>query len=111
MNTRQACWSQRRLLRALKTLIDFYRLRSIRQLCQTLFLEWNPRYVGALEAHGGDTITVRLATGTPVTALKVPVSLGVKFFDFDSIERCLVPDLDSRYDLILDMAWLERHEP
>ena len=48
-------------------------------------LEGNPRYVGALEAHGGDTITVRLATGTLVTAPKVPVNLGVKFFDFDSI--------------------------
>ena len=31
--------------------------------------------------------------------------------DFDSIERCLVLDLDSRYDLILGMVWLERHEP
>ena len=37
--------------------------------------------------------------------------MGVKFFDFDSIERCLVLDLDSRYDLILGMAFLERHEP
>ena len=34
----------------------------------------------------------------------------MKCFDFDSIERCLVLDLDSRYDLILGMAWLERHE-
>ena len=39
----------------------------------------------ALKAHKGDTITVRLATGTLVTALKVPVNLSVKFFDFDSI--------------------------
>ena len=42
---------------------------------------------------------------------KVPVNLGIKFMDFDSVERCLVLDLDSRYDLILGMAWLERHEP
>ena len=35
----------------------------------------------------------------------------MKFLDFDSVERCLVLDLDSRYDLILGMAWLERHEP
>ena len=74
-------------------------------------LEGNPRYVEALEAHKGDTFTVRLATGTVVTALKVPVNLGVKYFDFDNIERCLVPDLNSRYDLILGMAWLELHEP
>ena len=74
-------------------------------------LEGNPRYVEALEAHGGDTITVRLATGTLVSAPKVPVNLGVKFFDFDSMERCLVLDLDSRYDRILGMDWLERHDP
>ena len=36
-------------------------------------LEGNPRYVEALEAHKGDKITVRLATGTLVTAPKVPV--------------------------------------
>ena len=72
-------------------------------------LEEDPRYVGALKAHTGDTIIVRFATGTLVTAPKVSVNLGVKFLDFDSIERCLVLDLDSRYDLILGTAWLERH--
>ena len=51
-------------------------------------LEGNPRYVEALKAHKGDTITVRLATGILVTAPKVLVNLGVKFFDFDNIERC-----------------------
>ena len=30
---------------------------------------------------------------------------------FDSVERCLVLDLDSIYDLILGMFWLELHEP
>ena len=74
-------------------------------------LEGNPRYVEALEVHKGDTITVCLATGTLVTTPKVPVNMGVKFFSFDGIERCLVLDLDSRYDLILGMTWLERHEP
>ena len=74
-------------------------------------LEGNPSHIEALKAHKGDTITVRLATGTLVTAPKVPVNLVVKFFDLDSIERCLVLDFDSRYDLILGMAWLERHEP
>ncbi|GMF63157.1 unnamed protein product [Phytophthora fragariaefolia] len=49
--------------------------------------------------------------GTRVTVPKVPVDFGVKFLDFDSVERCLVLDLDARYDLILGMAWLERHKP
>ena len=36
---------------------------------------------------------------------------GWTFFDFESIERCLVLDLDSRYDLIPDMTCLEHHKP
>ena len=74
-------------------------------------LEGSQLYGEALKAHEGDSITVRLATGGRVTVPKVPLNLGVKFLDFDITERCLVLDLDSRYDLILGMAWLERHEP
>ena len=57
-------------------------------------LEGNPRYVEALKSQMGDTIPVRLATGTLVTTSEVPVNLGVKFFEFERIERCLVLDLD-----------------
>ena len=74
-------------------------------------LEGNQQYAEALKAQDGDSITVRLATGARVTVPKVPLNLGLKFLDFNSVERCLVLDLDSRYDLILGMAWLERHEP
>ncbi|GMF56609.1 unnamed protein product [Phytophthora fragariaefolia] len=74
-------------------------------------MEGSQRYAEALKARNRDIVTVRLATGTRVTVPKVPVDLGVKFLDFDSVERCLVLDLDARYDLILGMAWLERHEP
>ena len=42
---------------------------------------------------------------------KVPLRLGVKFLEFDSTERWLVLELDSRYEHILGMAWLERHDP
>ncbi|GMF16591.1 unnamed protein product [Phytophthora fragariaefolia] len=62
-------------------------------------------------ARDRDIVTVGLATGPRVTVSKVPVDLGMKFLDFDSVERCLVLDPDARYDLILGMAWLERHEP
>ncbi|GMF52682.1 unnamed protein product [Phytophthora fragariaefolia] len=51
----------------------------------------------ALKARNRDIVTVRLATGTRVAVPKVPVDLGVKFLD--SVERCLVLDLDARYDL------------
>ena len=64
-----------------------------------------------LQAQEGDSVTVRLATGARVTVPKVSLNLGLKFLDFDSVERCLVLDLESRYDLILGMALLERHEP
>ena len=74
-------------------------------------LEGNQQYAEALQAQDGDSITVRLATGARVTVPKVPLNLGLNFLDFNSVERCLVLDLDSRYDLILGMAWLERHEP
>ena len=43
--------------------------------------------------------------------LKFHVDLNIKFLDFNSVERCAVLDLDSRYDLILGMAWLEHHQP
>ena len=56
-------------------------------------------------------ITVRLATGVQITVPKVPLNLGVKLLKFNCVERCLVLDLDSRYDLILGMDWIERHEP
>ena len=74
-------------------------------------LQGSQLYAEALQARGSDVITVRLATGVCVTVPKVTANLGVKFLDFDSVERCLVLDLDPRYDLILGMAWLERHEP
>ncbi|KAG3063319.1 hypothetical protein PI125_g24367 [Phytophthora idaei] len=74
-------------------------------------LDGSKRYAEALAVRTRDTISVRLATGTLVTVSKVSVDLGVKFLNLDSVERCLVLDLDSRYDLILGMAWLEHHEP
>ena len=54
---------------------------------------------------------MHLATGARVTIFRVQFNVGVKVLDFDNIEHCLVLDLDSRYDLILGMVWMERHEP
>ncbi|GMF59225.1 unnamed protein product [Phytophthora fragariaefolia] len=74
-------------------------------------MEGGQLYAEALKARNRDIVTVRLAAGTRDTVPKDPVDLGVTFLDFDSVERCLDLDLDARYDLILSMAWLERHEP
>ncbi|CAH0476940.1 unnamed protein product [Peronospora belbahrii] len=49
--------------------------------------------------------------GTLVTVPKVLVDLNVKFLDFNRMKRCLVLDLDAKYDLILGMEWRGRHEP
>ena len=51
-----------------------------------------------------DSITVRLATGVRAAVPNVPLDLGVKLLDFNSVERCLVLSFDSRYDIILGMA-------
>ena len=71
-------------------------------------LEGSQQYAEALKAHESDSITVRFATGARVTVLKVPLNLDVELLDFNIVERCLILDLDSRYDLILGMDWLER---
>ena len=67
----------------------------------------NQQYAEAIESHEGDSITGRLAAGV---RLNVPLNLGIKFLGFTCVERCLILDLDFRYDLILVMAWLECHE-
>ena len=64
-----------------------------------------------LKVHNDEAITVCLATKTIVSVSKVSLDLSVKFLDFNCKNRCLILDLDTRYDLILGMAWLERHEP
>ncbi|POM76920.1 LOW QUALITY PROTEIN: Hypothetical protein PHPALM_5790 [Phytophthora palmivora] len=61
------------------------------------------KYADALrESKGRGQVTVRLTDGTVV--------MSVKFEDFDSTESFLVLDMD-KYDLILGMPWLEKHEP
>ncbi|POM60351.1 Gag protein [Phytophthora palmivora] len=56
-------------------------------------------------AQGQGQVSVRPADGRVVS-----MDLAVKFEDFDSTESFLVLDMD-KYDLILGMLWLEKHEP
>ncbi|POM58561.1 Pol protein [Phytophthora palmivora] len=68
-------------------------------------------YADALrESEGRGQFSVRLADGTVVNVPGVRMDLAVKFEDFDSTEAFLVLDMD-KYDLILGMLWLEKHEP
>ncbi|POM80452.1 Reverse transcriptase [Phytophthora palmivora] len=57
----------------------------------------------------GDQVSVRLADGG-VNVPGVRMDLAVKFEDFDSTESFLVLDMD-KYDLILGMPGLEKHDP
>jgi hypothetical protein len=56
-------------------------------------------------------VSVRLATGIAKRSKKIEVDLRVAFVDFDSTEPFTVIEMDDRFDLILGMPWLERHEP
>ncbi|POM66727.1 Gag protein [Phytophthora palmivora] len=69
------------------------------------------KYADALrESKGRGQVSVRLADGTVFNVPGVRMDLAVKFEDFDSTESFLVQDMD-KYDLILGMPWLEKHEP
>ncbi|GMF48441.1 unnamed protein product [Phytophthora fragariaefolia] len=69
-------------------------------------------YASGLEASESNTnVSVRLATGSIVSTRKVTIPLNVKIDDFDSVEPFIVLDMDDRYDLILGMPWLAKHEP
>ncbi|POM76747.1 LOW QUALITY PROTEIN: Pol protein [Phytophthora palmivora] len=67
------------------------------------------KYADALrESKGRGQVSVRLADGTVANVPGVLKDLA--FEDFDSTESFLVLDMD-KYDLILGMPWLEKHEP
>ncbi|OWZ02989.1 Gag Polyprotein [Phytophthora megakarya] len=69
------------------------------------------RFADALhESKDNGLVAVRLADGTVVEVPKVRIDLAVKFKDFDSTEPFIVLDMD-KYDLILGMPWLQKHEP
>ena len=82
-------------------MVDFNRLRVVGRTCSPPIPD---RESATLTEQSSDVITVLLTMGTQVTLPKVSVNLVVKFLDLDSIESCNVLDLDSRYDLILDMS-------
>ncbi|GMF27161.1 unnamed protein product [Phytophthora fragariaefolia] len=72
----------------------------------------NTLYASALEASKSNTnVTVRLATGSIVSTRKFTIPLSVTFDDFNSVKPSIVLDMDDRYDLILGMPWLAKHEP
>ncbi|POM71803.1 LOW QUALITY PROTEIN: Pol protein [Phytophthora palmivora] len=79
--------------------------------CQTVARNGD-KYTDALRESEGRGLceTGRLADGTVVSVPWVRMDLAVKFKDFDSTGSFLVLDMD-KYDLILGMSWLEKHEP
>ncbi|KAG2960117.1 hypothetical protein PC119_g26495 [Phytophthora cactorum] len=62
------------------------------------------------ESKGKGTVSVQLADGKVITVPRIHMDLAVKFEDFDSSEQFTVLEMD-KYDLILGIPWLEKHEP
>ncbi|GMF35161.1 unnamed protein product [Phytophthora fragariaefolia] len=62
------------------------------------------------ENSGAGLVSMRLANGSLVEVPRVLMDLSVKFEDLDNTERFIVLEMD-KYDLILGMPWLEKHEP
>ncbi|KAH9104560.1 hypothetical protein AeMF1_019386, partial [Aphanomyces euteiches] len=58
-----------------------------------------------------ETVRVKLGDGSIVTAPKRSVRLLTQVGTFCSLEDYFVIDLDERWDLILGMGWLEKHQP
>ena len=85
-------------------MVNFIDSGTSRNYVRRRSLEGNQQYAESLKAHDGVSITVRLATGARVTVPKVPFNLGLKFLDFNSVERCLV--LICTRDMIAFSVWL-----
>jgi hypothetical protein len=94
--------------RPFKVLIDCGATRNYG--CKQSIAENTPLFAQACERVQG-MASVRLAAGVVARTKKVEVDLRVAFNDFDSVGSFTVLDMDGRFDLILGMPWLERHEP
>lgn len=57
------------------------------------------------------TVAVRLATGIVMRSPERIAVLQLKFSDFSCEEQFILLDMDERYDLILGIKWLMKHEP
>ncbi|KAH9103381.1 hypothetical protein AeMF1_020267 [Aphanomyces euteiches] len=67
--------------------------------------------VSTSKAQPNDTRRIRLADGRIVSNPRQVVALPISIGDFSSREEFFLMDLDDRWDLILGMGWLERHQP
>ena len=78
--------------------------------CRAQTLQKYP-HVWECAKHSGDMVAIRLATGVIKRSPEVIATLKLKFSDFSSEEKFVVLDMDDRYDLILGIKWLKKHEP
>ncbi len=63
------------------------------------------------DSHVSKFLTIRLANGNTVTVSRREVDLRLRFSDFDSVETFTLLKTDKRYDAILGMSWLQKHQP
>ncbi|KAG9417073.1 hypothetical protein AC1031_001461 [Aphanomyces cochlioides] len=67
--------------------------------------------VSTSKAQPNDTLRIRLTDGQIVSNPRQIVALPISIGDISSREEFFLMDLDDRWDLILGMGWLERHQP
>ncbi|KAE8996977.1 hypothetical protein PR001_g19709 [Phytophthora rubi] len=56
-------------------------------------------------------LEVRLATGVVVRTEKRVVRVRFSYRDKKFVDEFIVPDLDDKFDMVLGMPWLARHDP
>ena len=70
----------------------------------------HPGYKDAKSSQTG-SITVRLANGSLITTPLVNLKTDLSFSGFTCREELIVLDMNYKYDVILGMPWLEKHQP
>ncbi|KAH9154680.1 hypothetical protein LEN26_003371 [Aphanomyces euteiches] len=63
------------------------------------------------KSDGRATVRVKMADGSVAEQPRVLITLPTRVGQFVSDETYFVIDLDERWDLILGMGWLEKHQP
>ena len=78
--------------------------------CRAQTLRKYPRMWECVK-HSQGTVAIRLATGIVKRSPERIAVLQLTFSDINCEEQFVLLDMDERYDLILGINWLKKHEP
>ncbi|CAK4342521.1 unnamed protein product, partial [Aphanomyces euteiches] len=76
-------------------------------------MELNAPLLAAAVASSDDQakVNVKMADDKVIVAPRITIILKTRVGQFEADEEYFVIDLDDRWDLILGMRWLEKHQP